>query len=174
MRLALLCGLVAVLPSTSAAQLKTIPSGTRVRIESDGALAVTGKLVEQTADSIIVTVHQARSALPVAAISRLRMSEGRSRTEGANRGMKIGAITLATSTALIMGTAYLTDSSEDKDPALLLAFIPMGGMVGALYGTVIGFVIGRERWTTVYLRPVNVELEPMPGGRFGVGAKIRF
>jgi hypothetical protein len=54
----------------------------------------------------------------------------------------------------------------------------VGVMLGATGGTVVGLLIGgdltTERWREVPVSSLRVGLAPLPAGRLGLGAAVRF
>ena len=175
MRFVLLFFLASLPAASTAAQANTIPSGTRVKIETQPKTQVVGKLLSQLGDSIIITgAGSHRIALASDAVTRVEVSRGRSHVHGALRGMKVGSLAVGGGVGLIVGAAYIDGYSDRNSIVPLYVLVFSGAAVGAVYGAAIGGILGAERWSTLYSAPMRVSFGPVQSGAPGVGVSIRF
>jgi len=155
-----LAGLLLLAPA-AAAQLAGLPvadtrAGPRVRGTIAGVVGrFDGVLVANQPDTLTVADRQGGvRRVPVAAITQLSVSQGRSRRLGAKHGALRGAaVGLALGLVVIAssGTDRLQtddDSAPERVPAYL-AFMSVGG---ATWGGIIGAIVGAERWHRVDVR----------------------
>ena len=169
MRFALLIP-VLFLPLPTAAQVPTIPPGTRVRVETQQKTRAEGALMSQTSDSIIVATRRAtRTAVASAAVTRIAVSSGRSSAHGAFWGMKLGAAVGGGAVALLF-----TGFAGGLPGFQILPYAVVGAAIGGTYGAAAGSIRGVERWSAVYSAPNRVSFGPFQGGAPGVGVSIRF
>lgn len=158
---------------SSAAQLPTISGGTRVRIETlPTGEKITGTLFAQTADSIAIASGGLVRVLPSESIARMQVSSGRSHTQGAYHGMRLGTLIGGATGAVIFGTTYASYPGP-KQPSELLAFIAASAFSGAFYGAIIGGAVGSESWTPVYNNRVSVAVRGPSRGATGIGLSLR-
>ena len=130
--------------------------------------------MSQTPDSIMVAVPGAiRTVVASDDVTRIAVSEGRSRVHGARRGMTYGAAIVGGAATLLFTAAYIGEGGTgDFGDVVVLSAIT--AVSGAIYGAAIGGLIGHERWSTVYSAPIRVSLGPSRRGSPGVGLSIRF
>jgi hypothetical protein len=146
--------LLVCLPDAAAAQqLPTMSPGTRVRIwTAPDVVPLTGKVVQQTANSLTVSPEGAEALALVdrSAITRLDVGHRRSRGKNALYGALIcGAL------GALVGAAGASENSflwNDRTEGALFF-----GMVSAPLGALFGLASkpGPERWSTSYVRPAT-------------------
>jgi hypothetical protein len=131
--------------------------------------------MSQTGDSLIVAAPEAiRTVVASAGVTRIDVSRGRSRMQGAIRGMKVGTTIVGGGLAIIFTTAYIAEGGTGDSIAELLAYTAYGAAAGAMYGAGVGALLGAETWSTVYSAPHRVSFGPSRSGPIGVGVSIRF
>ena len=173
MRRSLLFILSCCVPASIAGQATAIPLGARVQVETHDEASITGTLMSQTEDSVIVATPEApRVVASWESVARVQVSDGRTRTRGAVRGMKVGAAVGGGIIAITFGVAFL--GARDANVGDLFAYVGSGAVVGAVYGAAIGSLVRAERWTTVYAGPTQVSFLPTLSGVPGVAGSIRF
>jgi hypothetical protein len=144
--------------------------GLRVRVTAAGAAEpLTGTLAFQDATTIALLRAPGDTALvPLHAVERLEVSRGR--RSNAGRGLRRGAL-IGAAVGAVLGVALMADDGGYFDYGA--EAIPLGAAGGAMYGSVIGLVVGAlsrsEQWAEVPARPAIV-LGPTGGG---VAAGIR-
>ena len=130
-------------------ELPEFDQGRRIRLVPlpAGGPTVTGNVFRSTADSIVIVdpessyVHRSRYDL-----RRIDHSAGRSRADGAVRGMQFGLVAAGVMGVIGAVPQRRPDQSSRADAAFesligtLLFSVPIGALTGA--------IIGRERWET--------------------------
>ena len=166
--------LVAALCASSAAplgaQLAELQPGARVRVRAPEAVAgrLEATVIARTGDTVTLTTPRGASILvPLSAITAAEVSRGRSRRDGAVRGLTWGSgVGLATG---LVGAAGSNEDSrvceaegcyDDLSPA---GYITVGVVSGALTGAAIGAIIGAEHWERLTI-PARVAVRPSRGG----------
>ena len=163
----LVCIALAIPLSSPQAQEVTVSVGTKVRIESTVTRKLNGVLLARDADSItVVNAYGTVTTLPTSSVVRIRTRDGRSHKMGAARGVLYGAVT---GTAIgFAAHRYYGDGGPGSEPV----YVSMGAVYGTLLGGVIGAVVGTQRWKTVYGRDVRVSYGPNLNGRLLVGLQL--
>jgi hypothetical protein len=168
--LALAAALVAFSPSPSHAQSVSsaveLQPGAKVRIVAPGIVAgrYVGTVLARTDDTLTLG---SQNALPIkvaaSKIQSLEISHGKSRGDGAIRGMIWG-----TPIGLVLGL-LLMDADEGcprcqppQGPTSDAAALATGAVAGILWGAGIGALVGRERWDDFDLQH-RTALELAPG-----------
>lgn len=153
------------------AQVPTIPLGTRVRLDAPRPNAgIVGTVRSQSADSIAIETDDSTRVVSLASVRRIDVSAGRSRGDGALRGMKIGGLGLGGSMAVFLVAGYVASpnhncggADECLDPIAALPYlVPASALIGGLAGAFIGAIAGAERWHRLYPTPVRVSILPAP------------
>jgi len=152
--------------------------GQRVRVvtpraDGRGDRRVTGKLLSVAADTAVVRIGSgwfaAGETLSVALDGprALEVSRGRRLLERGGLGV-LGGL-LGFELANLTGAAVSCDDwSGPCDEQLLYGF------VGEVAGLALGFALFPEHWDRVTPERLRVGLAPLPAGRIGLGASIRF
>ena len=138
------------------AQMVTRPDeiqpGARVRIIAPGIVAgrYVGTVLSRSGDTLTVgSPNGLPFALPSSRITSLEISRGKSRSDGAKRGMKWGAPIGLVMGLLTVGFAddcYGCSNRTDNAWGSGIAWVGLNAVSGALWGAGIGALIGRERW----------------------------
>jgi hypothetical protein len=129
--------------------------GARIRVVAPGVVAgrYEGTLLSRTPDTLrLGSPNGAPVAIPVARLTSLEVSRGKSRSAGAVRGIMWGApIGLALgATSASSATGDCIGCTKDYSRGGWVALSTFGG---ALWGAGIGALIGRERWDGFQLAP---------------------
>ncbi len=154
-----------------------IQTGVRVRLTAPGVTAARteGIVVRRTMDSIaVVTQPGTIVVVPTRSITAGAISRGKSRSDGAKRGMLWGVPIMTLGGIMVAAI----DECASNNPAGRTSsacvdtgweFVPLAAVSGLLYGAGIGALIGRERWDKFEL-PVRVSVRP---GANGVALSLR-
>ena len=145
--------LAGALAAPAGAQV-TLQPGAKVRITapSTGVDRFQGTIIS-TGDTIDVARGDARVRVPAAAVTRLELSRGKSRLAGAGHGALWGA-----GSGLVFGalTSGLRDNPDVvcEDGSGCEAYstgewLALNATGGALWGVLIGAIVGKERWDAV-------------------------
>jgi|GEM_PF-7014313 len=154
-------------PAILAAQPPAVALGRRVRIEAVGQKPLTGTLIAQTADSLVIAgARGARAPVTTAALVRIRVSKGRSHSRGALVGLGYGSA--------ILGGAFGALVLGSDMPDMMAIAVAVGGLYGGVLGAGIGALIGREQWTDVSVSPARVRVRLAPRNVPGVGLSVSF
>ena len=147
---------VITMAAPAAAQGVVLNPGARVRLDapSAGVRHFEGTIIA-TGDTIDVARASARVRVPASAVTRLEVSGGKNRTQGAVRGIMwgagiglvVGAVSVNTADNSVcydsrVGRSDCTVSSKGE-------WIAASAVGGALWGALFGALVGRERWDTV-------------------------
>jgi hypothetical protein len=146
------------------AQTDELQPGVRVRITAPGIVAgrYVGTVLSRSGDTVMVGSPTAQPlAIPSSRIVSLEIRRGKSRGDGALRGIKWGIPIGLALGAVTVGFADCTDCSNDAGQAL--GWIALNGVSGAIWGAGIGALIGRERWERFDL-PRRAAIRVTPGG----------
>jgi hypothetical protein len=163
------------LASAGAQPLSELAPGARVRIRAPGIVAgrYTGTVLSRTADTLVVASSAAASArVPVSSLTSVEVSRGKSRSRGAFKGIAWGAsiglgVGLLTAAALSSDPSYGGPDGQSKGELVAQA---LGG--GAVWGVIIGAIVGSERWVR-YDLPARTSLFPItPGGGARLGVRV--
>jgi hypothetical protein len=129
--------------------------GARVRVAAPGVVAgrYEGTLLSRTPDTLTLGSSTAAPvAIPVARLTSVEVSRGKSRAAGALRGIKWGApigLALGALTASAV-TGDCIGCTKDYSPA---EWVAVSTVSGVMWGAGIGALIGRERWDGFQLAP---------------------
>lgn len=180
-----------VAPAASGAQDSTrtdrvrVAPGAVVRIRArdvplpDGPATV----VERRGDTLFVRPGDAIvTAVPLDRVTKLTVADGRrSRSDGAWRGARVGALAVGIPFAVLTGVAAISDArhrGECSDfcvPSSLVAGVSGVALTGVatLAGAALGAIAPGERWTRVAPASVRVGVVPTRGGAM-VALGVRF
>jgi hypothetical protein len=136
--------------ATAQESLSHLPAGSRVRIKAPGVFErdVVGSITAYVADSLTVTQRKSNRqlTLPLDEIASIDRSKGRDHVLGAAVGAVGGAIG-----GVLLGIACVSVCSDSHSSDANLA--PIGGFViGLPAGTILGALVGIERWQRVRFR----------------------
>lgn len=162
---------LSLIPHANAhAQLAELQQGTAVRVQGQGiAGRMKGIVVSRTADS--VTFARASSTpitVPIAVLTTVEVSRGKSRGAGAVRGLLWGAGIGGALGFVPTDDPYcevVPDSPSCLTTAESVVSLAIGG---GLLGAGIGALIGRERWSKMTMAP-RVTVLPLT---HGVGVRV--
>ena len=152
--------LVACTALAAKAQFPEVQPGVRIRVVAPGAVAgrFKGTVLQRTADSLVVGAPNTMPLhIPIARITELEISRGKSRGKGALRGILWGAPIGAGAGLVSMSAINSCDvrypgtlnrpctdaTSGDKARWVLLSTVSF-----SLWGAGIGALIGREDWAS--------------------------
>lgn len=131
------------------AQAPRLEPGMRIRVGSRGAETV-GTLLLRTADSVVLRKGDSSIfSLPAAAIRKLEISGGKSRLLGASRGATIGGtlfLIVSVGQAAIDSSLCPSCRADVRDAGGSVKFVTSGVAAGAVFGGLIGALVGTERW----------------------------
>jgi hypothetical protein len=145
-------------------QWAEVQPGARVRIQSPGIVA--GKYVAtvlaRTTDTITVgSPSSAPIAIPIAQITSIEISRGKSRTRGAVRGIQWGA-PIGLGLGVLSMSAF--QSCDGCDQVYSEGgWVALSTLSGVFYGSIIGALVGREHWES-YSVPQRAALGVTRGG----------
>jgi hypothetical protein len=171
-------GLVAA--TMAQAQQAELDVGARVRVFAP-SLAAKGLegTVAHNGDTLVLVVSGARVRIPATVVQRLELSRGRSGADGARRGVVwgaafgavLGAISTEEARYALGGSCVDSEYECDGTPTAGQRVTYVGTMIigGAVWGALIGAIVGRERWDAIPIERVAVT--PLPSG--GVGVQVR-
>ena len=167
-RLLLTLALLALPLASVDAQLAELTPGTKVRLRAPTAVAgqLKGLVIARTNDSVTVTRENATPvAIPLAALTSLEISRGKSRLRGAGKGALWGAGSASLLFALIPADDCAAGESGPACETLSVGeSVALGAIGGAMWGVLIGALVGSERWERAIL-PSQVTVAPAPRGR---------
>lgn len=168
--------LAVTLAAPASAQLTEAQPGARVRVQAPGVVAgkFEGTVLTRLPDTLVVggpNVIPVR--VPLAKITGLEISRGKSRADGAIVGMKWGVPIMA-AVGVVIGVAASSDDCTNCTPIEggVVGATGLFAVTGAIYGAGIGALIGRERWEQFDLSP-RTSLD-MRQGRIGLGLSFGF
>jgi len=173
---AALLGFALMLPLAPAgAQSGALEPGTRVRVEAPRCVPypVEGTIVSRRGDALRIERSRGNAVtVPIATLTRVEVSRGRSRLAGALRGglwgaaagLGVGVVSVVASNGCVGDC-----SDEPSDREYLLAT----PAAGALLGAGVGALIGRERWERVPL-PARATVGPGRARGFSLAVHARF
>lgn len=169
----------------SAGAQVTLQPGAKVRVTAPtaGVNRFEGTVIA-AGDTLDVARGTARVRVPAVAVTRIELSRGKSRSAGALRGVLWGA-----GIGLALGAATASSADEydclrpdiggyqDCDRITSGEWIAASTVGGAFWGTIIGAIVGRERWDTITIPATrtSMSLTPwvLPGGRAGLSVTLR-
>lgn len=161
---------LAVTVARAGAQLTELQLGARVRVRAPAVVA--GRLettvIGRSLDTVTLTTPRgAPIRVPLAAITSAEVSRGRSRRDGAVKGLAWGTgIGLAVGLLGAVGNDAASDAcgaepcKNDLTPGEAVA---AGFVTGALLGAGIGAIVGAEHWERLTM-PAQVALRPSHAG----------
>ena len=147
--------IVALLSSPTLASAQAgLREGLKVRV-SVGGPAMTGQIQSVTPDSLFLFAEPAGTRVGIArqSIQSLKVSHGKSATQGAKKGATWGAI-IGGGFGLLFAATLEKDSPELKDTGLSpteFGFVALVEGIGI--GAGIGALIKSEKWETVAVQP---------------------
>ena len=151
-RIVVVGSLCVAVPSMAQARLP-IAVDQRVRVWTDAADAITGRVTTVTANAVQVAVDGREPAtLPVSSIRRVEVSRSQtSRRAGFKKGAIRGAIIMAAIGAISLGLQHDTvgDDGSSVGEAVALG-VWSGGLFGGLIGGAIGAARAGDRWEQVW------------------------
>lgn len=168
----------------SAGAQVTLTPGAKVRVTapSAGVQRFEGTVIA-AGDTLDVARGTARIRVPSSAVTHIELSRGKSRSAGALRGAMWGAgigLALGAATASSIeeedcdGDLGGLEETCDVDPGEWIVASTLGG---AFWGTIIGAIVGRERWDTITVPGTRTSMQVtpwvLPGGRAGVSVTLR-
>lgn len=168
-----LAGLL-LLAAPLCAQQAELRPGARVRLSAPGTLAgqQTGTVLERSTDSLLfATPNGTPTRLALAALERVEVSRGRSRSRGALKGTAWGAgigIGLGLISVAAGNECSALDSVCPTDTELVTSTI----VGSAVIGVIIGAIVGSESWQKLRA-PRQGSMRPVID-RSHVGLTIRF
>ena len=140
-----------VLPAQSAtvpAELQELQPGVRIRLEAPGVMSNrrVATVVARAADTVTVGGDFPAMHVPIAALTSLEVSRGRSRTRGMMRGLRWGVpIGALIGVALASGVGDHCSNCESKG-AMAAGAVAFGILGGMVYGVGVGALVPVERW----------------------------
>ena len=152
----------------AAGQYAEVLPGARVRITAPGVVAgrYVGTVLSRPADTVVVANSGgAQVRVPIASMTSLEVSRGKSRMAGFTRGLMWGAPIGLGFGLVTMSTVDGTDQGDGQTWGQG-EWAAYSALSGAIWGGIIGAVVGRERWDA-YLPQARVGV--MPHGR---GARV--
>jgi hypothetical protein len=153
-RFGTLLAATAALLSAWAVEAQPLRPGDRVRVTAPplGLDARSGALVLLDSENLVLDGSQ-RLTIPIDAVTRIEVSEGRRGNAG--KGALIGA-----GAALAVGLVVFSKaeggghcSGSEEGTGFCLAYLGTGVALGAVGGLIVGLAIRTERW-----RPVSIAL----------------
>jgi len=152
------------------AQLVELQPGARVRVQAPGVVAgpLEATVVARARDTVTLTTSRGtRVPVPLAAITAVEVSRGRSHRDGAVHGLAWGTgVGLATGllSAIVDDAASASCAGEpcanDGTPGEIVA---ASFMTGAALGASIGAILGAEHWERLTI-PTYVAVRPSRAG----------
>lgn len=163
------------------AQTVGIVPGMRVRVSTDALASVLeGVVGNKRGDTLsVVRAGAPPFDLPLSAATRIDVSQGRSRLDGAKRGLLWGTgigVVLGALNAFVQSQrasdSACTGALCDAAPGAIVANTTVGG---AALGAAIGAILGRERWKQVSpLMEIKRSGSRIVPGEVRLGMQVRF
>jgi hypothetical protein len=150
--LAFASGLCAAIPAAAQPRLP-IAVDQRVRVWTDAADAVTGRVAAVTPSTVQVSVDEGEPAtIAVSTIRRVEVSRSRtSRGAGFKKGAIRGAIIMAAIGAVSLGLQHDAVGEEGSSVGEAVALgVWSGGLFGGLIGGAIGAARAGDHWEQVW------------------------
>ncbi len=167
----ILVAILAFVPLIDATAQVPVKVGERVRFwTTQSRIATYGTLTRWEADSLAIGDNW----IPATSVVRIEVKRRHSRlvriVEYTGRGLLVGALA---------GWLFFYLPCDPKDayfgcPSTQWEPIEIGAVVGALAGALVGATRKRDYWVSVSLDQLLVGFVPQRGGRFGLGASVRF
>ena len=168
------------------AQGTELRPGAKIRVIAPGIVAgrLEGTLLSRTRDSLTIgDPDKAPLSIPLAEITSVEISHGKSRAQGALNGVKWGAaigagfgLASMNSIKTCTGSPYSTPPNRVCGLSPTYAdkqeFVGVMALGGIFYGSIIGAIAGSETWDRFELgtRPTI----GMQSGRPALGMSVRF
>ncbi len=155
--------------ATPQEQPPPVEPGQRVRVTAPSAsrVALVGRLDSVDADSLrLRRAVEPSMAISIRDVVRLEVSRGRRRALGAGVGFAAGAVLGAT-----VGAVAYSGTDTPKE-TVALGSAAFGGVVGALFGLLIGGMT--DRWEEVSLDRLRASFVAQRDGRLVLAASITF
>ncbi len=168
--------LVALVATPVEAQLAELTVGTKARVRAPSVVVgrLTGIVLARGADSVTMSRENATPVtLPLAALTSLEISRGKSHGRGAWKGALWGG-GIMFGLGLILPMEECTDSATTRrcEPGSRGESAVFGAVGGATIGVIVGAIVGSERWERAAL-PLRVGVLPLRGGGVQVAASWR-
>ena len=175
--------LVAGALATPAEAQVMLQPGAKVRITAPtlGVKRFQGTIIS-VSDTIDVARGDARVKVPAAAVTQLELSRGKSRLAGAGRGalwgggigLAFGAIT----SGLRDDAEVVCEDGAGCEGYSMGEWLAINTASGALWGALIGAIVGKERWDTIPVpgtTRTSMTVQPLltPERRVGVMVTLR-
>jgi hypothetical protein len=160
--------------SPAHAQLSELTVGTRVRMQAPSAVAgrLTGVVLVRSADSVTVSRNNAAPlAVPIAALTSLEISRGKSHGRGAWTGALWGGGSMFALGLVIPPEETCSSATGRCETDTRAESALFAGLGGAMIGALIGGIVGSERWDRATL-PARVSVQP--ASRHGPGVSVRW
>jgi hypothetical protein len=145
----------ATVPSDLAAQEARLSPGTEIRLSVFPSRDIRGALAGWDADTLRLQDPSSGSvqAIPTLGIERLRVSQPRTRGQGALRGLLVGSIVgaLSLGTVVAIGESSCSGGFCFGPGAGFLIGAVVGGAGGGGVGAAVGAVSPGERWEDAQL-----------------------
>lgn len=145
---------------TASAQARTLAEGQRVRLSTATVKNTVGVVSRSTPDSLTLlsTSGEGRITVPVSAIEKLEVSEGKSAVQGAKKGAAWGGTLGAIFGAIFLfapceSRYAVNDPTTDNCRSEQAAFAAASVGSGLLYGVSIGALVKAEKWSPISLNP---------------------
>ena len=147
----------AVVPADVAAQDARLSPGTEIRLDVFPSRDLRGNLLDLDSDTLRLQDPASGSveALPTLGIERLRVSQPRTRGQGALRGLLVGSLVgaLSLGTVVAIGEASCSGWFCMGPGAGFLFGAAFGGAGGGGIGAAVGAMAPGERWVEAPFEP---------------------
>ena len=160
------------------AQFAELQPGARVRVRAPDVLAdrLEARIVARSPDTVtLTTTRGAPVSVPLAAITAVDVSRGRSPRDGAVKGLAWGAgVGVAVWAFNIIGydKSYACGDERCDDDLSPGVYVAAGLVTGAALGAGIGAIVGAEHWEPLSI-PAHIALRPSSRA-FTLAASIQF
>jgi hypothetical protein len=165
-----------------------LASDVRVRVTAPGLhrKPIVGRLVRADRDTIALAAGALAPlvSIPVAAVTRLEVSQGRRAGAGARRGAAMTALVVGAAGATLTTIVAVDAAIERARPGrcgesgcyygqtVVAVLSVVATAAGAAGGALVGALVGAEGWERVSVPP-RVGLAPLPTGR-GLAVRLAF
>lgn len=170
-------------PAPPARKFLGLSPGDKVRFATaDNRGTTLGNVVAADSDTLLLSLPGAEKPVRLSWASLRKLEVHRGRRSQAEKGAKIGALSLAIPVALLSvaveGAKDIDCWSDCRSQSGLWLVAVTGGAAGATVGILTGALIGSafktDRWDKVGLPPIQVRLTPQRHGGIGVALSLRF
>jgi hypothetical protein len=171
-------------PAPPARKFLGLSPGDKVRFATaDNRGTTVGNVVAADSDTLLLSLPGAETPVRLSWPSLRKLEVHRGRRSQAEKGAKIGALSLAIPVALL---SVAVEGAKDIDcwsadcrsqSGLWLVALTggaAGATVGILTGALIGSAFKTDRWDKVGLPPVHLSLIPQRRGGMAVALTLRF